>query len=349
MLNNTTQYCLLWFRRVRSDCPIVMSFSWFSGRKKSPDRENSEEGENLNADLDGQDDAFVFIERKQNLPPDNSELYPNLLPYPLAPTTATQPQSIERESNTTGTIQTQNFLSGVPFKLSSSALYNLQPSTFEADQASQLLERLKVAEFDYDFSVENSVLMEESGSKNSSDHEQLYILTVVITCDNWQVFRISSASSVYTYTHWTSALIGVGNRSLSYSTVPAGGTSSSKVRLELPIFCWSSKCHVIFCHDIWTRKVSYYSVGCSNAHMANKWKNPSETRDTENASDTRYISCFYVEIKALVIRWRKELGVEDAEKNVHCTRLKARILAYIPEIVAQPKCRDILLMCKTDV
>nr|CAD7590376.1 unnamed protein product [Timema genevievae] len=162
MLNNTTQYCLLWCRRVRSDYPVAMSFSWFSGRKKSPDRDNSEEGENPNADLDSQDDTFVFIERKRNLPADNSELYPNLLPYPLAPTTATQPQSIERESNTTGTIQTQNFLSGVPFKLSSSALYNLQPSTFEADQASQLLERLRVAEFDYDFSVENSVLMEET-------------------------------------------------------------------------------------------------------------------------------------------------------------------------------------------
>nr|CAD7204576.1 unnamed protein product [Timema douglasi] len=146
---------------VGSDYPVTMSFSWFSGRNKSPDRESSE-GENSNADVNDQDDAFVFIERKQNLPPNNSELYPNLLPYPLAPTTATQPQTVERDSNTTGNIQTQNFLSGVPFKLSSSALYNLQPSTFEADQASQLLERLKVAEFDYDFSVENSVLMEES-------------------------------------------------------------------------------------------------------------------------------------------------------------------------------------------
>nr|CAD7405094.1 unnamed protein product [Timema cristinae] len=144
-----------------SDYPVAMSFSWFGGRKKSLDGENSE-GENSNADVNDQDDTFVFIERKQNLPPNNSEMYPNLLPYPLAPTTATQPQSNERDSNTTGNIQTQNFLSGVPFKLSSSALYNLQPSTFEADQASQLLERLKVAEFDYDFSVENSVLMEES-------------------------------------------------------------------------------------------------------------------------------------------------------------------------------------------
>nr|CAD7435164.1 unnamed protein product [Timema monikensis] len=145
----------------RSDYPVAMSFSWFGGRKKSLDGENSE-GENSNADVNDQDDTFVFIERKQNLPPNNSEMYPNLLPYPLAPTTATPPQSNERDSNTTGNIQTQNFLSGVPFKLSSSALYNLQPSTFEADQASQLLERLRVAEFDYDFSVENSVLMEES-------------------------------------------------------------------------------------------------------------------------------------------------------------------------------------------
>nr|CAD7603611.1 unnamed protein product [Timema genevievae] len=56
-----------------------------------------------------------------------------------------------------------------------------------------------------------------------SEDDELYILTAGVT-DNWQAFRLLSASSVYTYTRWTSVL--------------ETGIGKVECRLSEPTFVW---------------------------------------------------------------------------------------------------------------
>ncbi|XP_063233281.1 uncharacterized protein LOC134537020 [Bacillus rossius redtenbacheri] len=140
-------------------------FSFFGSRKKSPENEDSTE-EASSSDPARSANDYVFVERRQDAPGyGNSEVYPTL-PYPVAPPSFRPPEAPasgrgSSSSSSGSAVANQNSLSGVPFKLSSKAEYDAD-SFLGADLSEIMyqIRHLDLSSFEYDFTVEKSVLRE---------------------------------------------------------------------------------------------------------------------------------------------------------------------------------------------
>ncbi|KAJ9593288.1 hypothetical protein L9F63_015163 [Diploptera punctata] len=130
-----------------------MSFSWFFG---SSGKKKSEAGPSENTQ-ETQSGEYVFIERTvRNEEETGATIYPNL-PYAVTPQAGTQSSG---SNNITNVTQNQNFLFGVPFKLSSDIIFVTSDASMNIVQANHFLSyitQLNMETFDYDFRVEKSV------------------------------------------------------------------------------------------------------------------------------------------------------------------------------------------------
>lgn len=135
-----------------------MSMSWFFGsKKKSPDSEPQQTTE--------LHDDYVLVEKAQNLQA-NSEYggshHCPALPYSLVPDTGMVPHGPHTSTNSIMNACHQNFLSGVPFKLSPDASFTLDAVNRRKHASETLLHisQLNLKSFEYDFLVEKSVVLE---------------------------------------------------------------------------------------------------------------------------------------------------------------------------------------------
>ncbi|PSN33614.1 hypothetical protein C0J52_16497 [Blattella germanica] len=138
-----------------------MALSWiFGGSSKKKSTDTAAATEN-NPDIQGDDSPYVFIERAVRAEED-SKLYPTL-PYAIAPQHSTQPSVTNNAANIAQN-QNQNFLYGVPFKLSSDATSlstdSVSSNIIHANEVLSHITQLSMESFDYDFLVERSVVIE---------------------------------------------------------------------------------------------------------------------------------------------------------------------------------------------
>ncbi|KAJ4434155.1 hypothetical protein ANN_16475 [Periplaneta americana] len=139
----------------------VMSLSWFFGsKKKTPEPDPSSEGRG---------EEYIFVEKKDNVQLVTGSTGPS--PYPqlpyallaqntLAPPTPSSPCNVVTNSMS----QNQNFLYGVPFKLSPETSITNDSVTKNIIQANEILShitQLNMESFEYDFLVERSVVLEQ--------------------------------------------------------------------------------------------------------------------------------------------------------------------------------------------
>lgn len=140
--------------------------SWLFGKKKHqkdlpPDTTEQEQPSDPS-------DTFVCIEKKVTSEdsPGNGQQYPqgNLYPYigggtpyPLLPTNNLAKQNGQ---------ESVNYLSGVPFKLCKTLEYNmnsdLEIDSLRINEILSYIERIENQNYDYDFSIEQSVVAEMS-------------------------------------------------------------------------------------------------------------------------------------------------------------------------------------------
>jgi hypothetical protein len=138
-----------------------MSLSWFFGsKKKTSDTDISVQATELHGD------DYVFVEKREDAQRDSRYdghcLYPDL-PYSLVPNSSKVHQTSSTNSTMNG-LQNQNFLCGVPFKLtsdnSSFADDAVNGSRTHANKVLSHILQLNLESFEYDFLVEKSVVRE---------------------------------------------------------------------------------------------------------------------------------------------------------------------------------------------
>jgi hypothetical protein len=138
-----------------------MSLSRFFGsKKKTSDTELPEHA------ADGND--YVFVEKREDMQSDSrygGHCHHPELPYSLVPDCSKAPQT-SSTSNTMNSHQNQNFLYGVPFKLtsdnSSFTQGSVNGSRIHANEVLSHILQLNLESFEYDFLVEKSVALEVS-------------------------------------------------------------------------------------------------------------------------------------------------------------------------------------------
>jgi hypothetical protein len=134
-----------------------MALSWLLGSKKK-----SEPPEGA---TELYQDDYVFVERKEETQIDSryagQRVYP-VLPYALTSDSTKVPQT-SSTSSMMNCPQTQNFLNGVPFKLTSDTSFihdSMNGSRSHADEVLSHILQLNLESFEYDFRVEKSVVLE---------------------------------------------------------------------------------------------------------------------------------------------------------------------------------------------
>ena len=130
-----------------------MSFSWFFGSSKK----KSEVPPEITHETQG--DEYVYIERTLKPEEDSGASFYPKLPYAVAPHPGTQSPAM----NTLNVAQSQNFLSGVPFKLSPEVISiasDVGGNIVHANQFLSYITQLNMESFDYDFQAERSVILE---------------------------------------------------------------------------------------------------------------------------------------------------------------------------------------------
>lgn len=137
-----------------------MSLSWFfSNKKKTSDTELPENA------TESHSDDYVFVDKKEDTQSDSRYgghcHYPEL-PYSLVPDSSKAPPNSSTNSTLNGP-QNQNFLYGVPFKLTvdnGSFIYNsVNGSRIHANDVLSHILQLNLESFEYDFQVEKSMVL----------------------------------------------------------------------------------------------------------------------------------------------------------------------------------------------
>lgn len=145
--------------------------SWFFGKKKQKDSPpDSTEEEQPSAD---QDDFIVIEKRRTSLPPTvgtGDTPYPSGL-YPFIGGTPTYPaMSTGNLPKLSQQVDAPHYLNGVPFKLNKQLESNmnndLEIDGLRISEISSFVERLDNQNYDYDFSLEESVITEMDSTIN---------------------------------------------------------------------------------------------------------------------------------------------------------------------------------------
>jgi hypothetical protein len=137
-----------------------MSLSWFFSSKK---KTHATEPPGYTAESQGDD--YVFVEKRENPQGDSGYVGPcpnSALPYSPVP----DPRTVEQTSSM-NISQNQNFLYGVPFKLSTDTVLlkhdSVNRNRIHANQVLSHISQLNFKSFEYDFLVEKSVVLEAGG------------------------------------------------------------------------------------------------------------------------------------------------------------------------------------------
>lgn len=140
--------------------------SWFFGKKKHKDSPPNEEAEEPKEDIG---DDFLIVERRRtSLPPNVNALsqdtpYSGL--YPIIGGTGTYPaMSTGNLPKQCQQVDAPHYLNGVPFKLCKQLENNinndLEIDNIRISEISSFIEKLENQNYDYNFSLEESVITE---------------------------------------------------------------------------------------------------------------------------------------------------------------------------------------------
>lgn len=137
--------------------------SWLFGKKKSPE-EPPLNSYNNNQSASGEDDSYIFIERKNVYPvlPTTSSGPPEL-PYPVMATSSPSSKTTESSSLDPSSSIYQHPLDDVPFQLNRQLLFTderLEQDQKECRHVKQLIKDINSIRFNYNFEMERGVLTE---------------------------------------------------------------------------------------------------------------------------------------------------------------------------------------------